>query len=211
MVKFGKTSTKPNYLFGQLPRYYKQQDTYKDSNDEGFLERYLEVFCQEIDNELIDYIDEVLILFEPLGYGDLSISNANDFLIHLAETFGNPPDIGTTDQYKALISYILHILGKKGTQESMELYLNLLGYTINSINSETVSGNTYDSSPVLQYDKGGQYDSGFTFYSGFNIEITDYPGTGTKSPSSTWLDSLKEALQKFICPIWAEIGTLTYV
>ena len=41
--------------------------------------------------------------------------------------------------------------------------------------------------------------------------ITDKPGTGTKSPPQAWLDNyLKPALQNFIVPIWAELGSLTY-
>jgi hypothetical protein len=211
MRTLAKTSTRPNYLFGLLPHYFKENDSYKDGNGEGLLERYLEIFCAEVDNEVAPYIDNAHYLFDAEGLSNLPHSDPDIFLDYLAELFGNPPYLGTDDQYKALIRHIVWILKTKGTKTSVELFLNLLGYTISSFTEQTPVTHIYDATPtVLEYDDSLIYDEGFNFYSDWDIVITDMPGTGTKSPTSNWLNDLKQAIQKFLAPIFANLNSVTY-
>lgn len=219
MITFGKTSTKPNFLFGKLPHYFKENDSYKDGNDEGLLERYLEIFCAEIDNEVSPYIDEVLDITDAEALSGLTRDNPTELLIHISELFGNPPDIGTgesysgdEDEYIVLIRYIIYILQTKGTRKAIEYYLAIYGYEITTLTESGSTITTYDETPTVgEYDDDGVYDEGFIFYSGFDLVITDLPGTGTKSPTQAWLDDyVKPAIQNFIAPIWAQLGSLTY-
>jgi len=219
MITFGKTATKPNFMFGKLPLYFKTDDSYKDGNDEGLLERYLEIFCAEIDNEVSPYIDEVLSITDAEALVGLTRDNPTELLIHISELFGNPPDVGTEtaysgdeDEYIVLIRYIRHILQTKGTEQALIYFLAIYGYQIDTLTESGVTASTYDVSPTpLKYDDGGEYDYGFTFYSGFDLAIEDKPGMGTKNPPQAWLDDyLKPAIQNFIAPIWATLGTLTY-
>jgi len=219
MITFGKTLTKPNFMFGKLPVYFKTEDSYKDGNDEGLLERYLEIFCAEIDNEVSPYIDELLDITDAEALSGLTRDNPTELLIYISELFGNPPDVGTgtaysgdEDEYIVLIRYIKHILQTKGTVKALEYYLAIYGYEIDTLTESGVTASTYDAVPTpVKYDDGAEYDYGFTFYSGFDLIITDKPGMGTKNPIQAWLDNyLKPAIQNFIAPIWAQLGTLTY-
>jgi len=222
MITFGKTATKPNHLFGKLPQFFKENDSYKDGNGEGLLERYMEIFCAEIDNEVSPYVDELLDITDAEALSSLTRDNPTELLRHIAELFGNPPDIGTTatyaggpdpePEYIVLIRYIRHILQTKGTTRSLMYFLAIYGYEVDSLTESSVTASHYDETPtVLEYDSASEYDFGFTFYSGYDLVITDKPGTGTKSPTQGWLDDyVKPAIEKFISPIWAQLGTITY-
>ena len=86
---FGKTASKPNFMFGRLPHYFKENDSYKDVNNEGLLERYLEIFCAEIDTEVSPYIDELLDITDAEALSGLTRDNPTELLIHISELFGN--------------------------------------------------------------------------------------------------------------------------
>jgi len=223
MITFGKTASKPNFMFGKLPRYFKENDggskVVSGYEGEGTLERYLEIFCTEIDNEVSPYIDEVLSITDAEALAGLTRVDPTELLIHISELFGNPPDVGigtsysgNEDEYIVLIRYIRHILQRKGTELGLEYYLNIYGYTVSTLTESGITTKSYDESPTpLKYDDGTEYDVGFTFFSGFDLVITDVAGTGTKSPPQAWLDNyLKPAIQKFIAPMWATLGTITY-
>ena len=224
MITFGKTSIKPNFLFGKLPRYFKENDSYNPNavsgyEDKGLLERYLEIFCAEIDAEVSPYIDEVLDTVDAEALSGLTITNDDDFLNLLSNLFGNPPDISTTDawsgdetNYTQLIKHIVTILQTKGTRKSLELFLALYGYQITTLNESGAQSKQYDESPTeLIYDNNVEYDFGFVFYSDYTLVITDLSGTAVKNPSQAWLDNyLKAAINSFINPIFTETTTLTY-
>ena len=211
MITFSKTSTKPNILFGKLPHYFKVNDTYKDGSGYGLLERYLEVFCNEVDNNISPYIDNIGLIVDSELLSNLPNTNKEDLLIHIADIFGNPPSIGSDEQYKVLLRHIWDIIQSKGTTKSLSLYLAIYGYKIYSINESGVSVERYDKLPTSAiYDGDTHYDDGFVFYSDYDLVITDLPGTGPKNPTSEWLDLLKEAITQFISPIFAQLNSLTY-
>ena len=209
MITFGKTASRPNYLFGKLPVYFKVNDSYKDGSNEGLLERYLQTFCVEIDEMLSPSIDSIGLITDAESQGLLPGNGHGDFIIHIAELFGNPPNIGTNDQYKVLIRHIMEIIQSKGTTHSLKLFLAIYGYKIYSISESSITMNKYDQEDITM-DSIYTYDVGFIFYSGWDLVITDYDGTGTKNPNAPWLALLKEAIQTFITPIFAELKTLTY-
>lgn len=217
MKIFSKTPSSPNYLFGLLPQRFVEEDNYKPNSvteytEEGLLERFLEIFCLDIDNNLSPYIDDIGLLVDASQLSSLPHTDPDKFLNHLAEDLGNPPDIGTTDQYKNLLVNTRLINQHKGSKTGLSLFLAVFQYKISSITESEVSAKNYDSTPtVLQYDSGVQYDYGFTFYSGWDLIITDMDGTGPKNPSAAFLELLKEAIQKYISPVFATLGSLTYV
>lgn len=218
MRTFGKTATEPNYLFGLLPYYFKDQDNgskvISGYEGEGTLERYLEIFGAEVDDELSEYIENVGYIVDALGLTNLphSAEKQLDFLTPISDTLSRPPDIGTTDQYKNLLRHIRQIHQTRGSKKSLELFLALFGYAIDDLTEETKAVNTYDGTPdVMNYDVGGLYDYGLSIRSGFDLVITDYPGTTTGDPGSTWLDLLKDAIQSFIAPIKCIVYTVTYI
>lgn len=219
MITFGKTSSQPNFLFKKLPHYFKENDSYKDGNNEGLLERYLGIFCNEIDDELSLYIDELLNITDAEALLGLTKTDGIDLLIHIAETFGNPLDIGIgqpysgdQDEYIVLIRHIIHILQTKGTEQGLIYYLAIYGYEITTLTNSSTDINSYDEKPTpIKYDVPIKYDTGFSFYSSFSLVITDLSGTTTKSPPQSWLDNyLKVAIQNLLTPIWAVLDTITY-
>lgn len=211
MRTLAKTSSRPNYLFSLLPHYFKENDSYKDGNGEGLLERYLEIFCAEVDSQVAPYIDNVHYLLDAENLSSLPHDDPDKFLDYLSGIFGNPPYLGTDIQYKALIKHIVWILKSKGTFTSVELFLNLLGYTIDSYTEETFPDIIYDETPTpLKYDNSISYDDLYKFYSNWDLVITDIAGTGPKSPTAEWLTKLKQAIQKFLCPIFATLNSVTY-
>jgi hypothetical protein len=217
MRLLGKTATRPNYLFGLLPQYFKENDNYVPNSvpnhtTEGLLERYLGIFCEEIDAEVTPYIDNIGLLYDAMGLSGLPHSDPTKFLDHIAEIMGNPPNIGSEAQYAKLLRYIRLIFQTKGTLQGVIYFLAIYGYTVKTSTEATVASMKYDATPTLiAFDEGAKYDLGFIFFSGYDLVITDLPGNTPNNPGTTWLDTkLKPALQKLIMPIFATINTVTY-
>jgi len=216
MITFSKTTSKPNYLFGLLSHYFKANDTYVPNvvtghTTEGLLERYLEVFCEEIDGEVAPYIDNISYLYDATKLSSLPHSDPSRFLDYLALLYNNPPNIGTETQYKNLLRYMRLILQTKGTKQGLLYFLAIYGYTVETLTETSATITYYDSLPTsLDYDSGAHYDSGFSFFSGWDLVITDLPGATPNTPSGPWLILLKEAIQKFISPIFATLNSISY-
>ena len=213
MITFSKTGDRSNFLFDKLSSYFKENDSYQGTNvpgyeGDGIVERFLETFCLELDNEFSPYIDALGYLFDATGLGNIPGTNPDRFLIHIADSWGNPPSISDNGGYKLLLRYLIYILRKRGTLEGLNLYLRLMGYKV-----KTISSSPYDT---IKYDDGSKYDDGWAFdvknmfYHDVSIVITDYDGFGPTTPAYGWLDSLKQALIQFIIPIYSNLTAVTY-
>jgi phage tail-like protein len=113
-----------NFIFNKLPTYFRRNDSYKDSNDRGLLERYLEIFGDELDQEIIPEIENVLDIL------DAQIASTR-FLTHLSDTLGNPPDINIIEpQYRNILSFIVDFYKIKGTKQGYEFFFGLFGYSL---------------------------------------------------------------------------------
>jgi phage tail-like protein len=118
------TITFADHLFAKLPYLYKQLDTYKDTADEGLLERYLRTFGLEIDEEITPQIENYLDQVNPL------LANEN-ILSHIAYTLGRPPDFfDDPDKYRKLLSVLVTLYKWKGTAKSYEALFGLFGLGI---------------------------------------------------------------------------------
>lgn len=217
MITFSKTVSKPNFLFGKFPNYFKENDTYVPNavvgyESDGWLERYLEGFSLELDGEFSPYVEALGWLFDATGLSNLPHSDPDVFLIHISDVLGNPPDIGTDAQYKILLRYLRWILQTKGTRLSLDLYLALFGYQVSSLTSTPYDSPIYDNTPTpYKYDDGLFYDMESIYYFDVDLVIEDLVGTTTGDPGSTWLDNLKDALSNFIMPIIVNLQSVTYV
>lgn len=217
MTTFSKTATKPNYLFGTLPHFFKENDNYVPNTvvgyeSDGLLERYLEAFCLELDDEVTPYLGSLTYLWDAIGLNNLPGSEPDKFLIHLSDIMLNPPNVGSSDMYKILIRYIREILQVRGTRLSLDLYLALLGYKVSSITSTPIESPLYDKTPTPDiFDNNLIYDSFRIYYFHIDLVITDYDGIVNTTPSSEWLANLELALENFIFPIFSEIDSITYI
>lgn len=135
-----------NYLFDRFPEYFHREDTYKDSNNRGLLQRYMSIFGDEIDQEIIPEIECYLRIIDAQECEP-------QFLIHLSDVLGNPPDIfGNDNMYRNLLSYICSIYKIKGTKKAYQLFFSLLGFNIDLIEIPPVT-NEYI------HDNNGEYDA----------------------------------------------------
>jgi phage tail-like protein len=161
-----------NFFFGQLPVYYKVNDTYKDSADRGLLERYLEIFGLELDEEIIPLIDDYLKIINPFETPD-------KFLTTLGYTLGSPPDLtGDPTKYAKLLAYIIAVYKIKGTARSLELLFELLGYNISIVEYPESTAILMDTGALM--DDGNTFDSGCATCSDYEVIINNLlnPGDG---------------------------------
>lgn len=190
-------------LFNLLPVYFKKNDTYKDENNEGLLERYLAVFGNELDREVIPAIHCYLNIV------DAAVANPK-FLNHLSDTVGRPPDIFQDDEiYRNLLKYIVTFYKIKGTIRSYQLFFAILGF---AVEIEELPHEDDD----MFYDSGGEYDTGedrhrydmnaclICYY--YNIKIRPLNPNQPLVISTDTLNKLREAII-FNQPINTVLGT----
>jgi phage tail-like protein len=112
------------WIFEQFPRYFKEQDTYKDGDDKGLLERFLGVLGDELDEEMIPSITNFTEIFNVETTPD-------QYFRYLAEMMGNPPDLFYNDaRYRRFIKYLTDINKHKGTAESYDMLFRLFNCTV---------------------------------------------------------------------------------
>lgn len=163
-----------NFLFGLLPNYYRLNDTYKDINDRGLLERYLSIFGLELDTEVQPLADDYLRIINPF-------ETDTKFLNDIAYTVGNPPDIITSpNDYAKLLAYIIQVYKIKGTKRSYELLFSLLGYNVSIVELPPNEGNLLDEAKLL--DDGHLLDMGCPGCSEYELIINELVSETQNSP-----------------------------
>ncbi len=139
-----------DWFFSLLPFHFKLNDTYKDTNGEGILERFLRNPGDEIDEQVIPFIE---------GYiAATSLGGDPKFLTHIAYTLGNPPDLwlgNDNTKYDLFLQHVVSIYKIKGTIKSYELMFLLLGYIVTIVE--------YPEYVPAAFDSGGEFDSGLYF------------------------------------------------
>lgn len=162
-----------DWLFKQLPSYFWENDSNKDSNNQGLLERYLSNFGIELDDELVDYIHNFMDI--------LDIKTTPDkFLPALAVLVGSPPDLdGTAATQRKLLEYIVSIYKIKGTECSYNLLFNMLGLGAsitqlpNEVQIRYDTNNIFDDpSGLIKYDLSCEP---CTFYTINYWDVNDSP------------------------------------
>ena len=200
------------YLFELLPHYFKSEDSYKDADGKGLLERYLSIFGAHIAEEIIPEIVCYLNIIDSSVCEDR-------FLTPLSKSLGSPPDIFQSElEYRNLLTYIVSIYKIKGTRESYELFFNILGFDIVITEIVPVSvatvnelGTRYDSENEIRYDSDNPsftYDLGTCEpCSQYDIELT--PKVGTFIEINNSLRNRINQTISFNEPINAKLGNLT--
>ena len=193
-----------DFIVGNLPNYFLEEDTYKDTDNKGLFERYMGMYGGYIDEELYPQINNYLNII------DASICDSK-FLNHISDVLGNPPDVFKNEaQYRNLLSYIVSVYKIKGTKRAYELFFSILGFNIEIEEVEPVNAEyLYDNEG--EYDKGDPlsvYDQTLCapcsvynikfYFSDSSIELTDIN-----------ILSLLDAAIKFNEPINATLGSLT--
>lgn len=135
------------WMFARLPAYFKNNDTYKDANGEGILERYLATLGYELDENIVSQIPCYLKIIDPTECQEI-------FLSHISDVLGNPPDIfNDITLYRKLLNYIVAVYKIKGTIAAYQLFFSLLGYNVTITEVEPINSES-------EYDIEGEYDTG---------------------------------------------------
>lgn len=134
-----------------LPEYLLENDSHKNSDGKGLLERFMQNFGEEIDEELYpfltDFLDNLLnpLLCDP------------KYLIHISFILGLPPTIdNNTATYRRILMYAVQIYKLKGTKKSYQLLFNLIGINIEILEETPRKSARYDDG--LFYDDNNNYD-----------------------------------------------------
>lgn len=159
-----------DWLFNKFPHRYKKEDSYKDVDGKGLFERFLNALGEELDEEVIPYLESHLDILDSM-----SVSDA--LLPHLADTLGNPPDtLRDADKYRLFLKYIVPINRLKGTVGSYDLLFSIFGVTV-EIEVDELVRHLYDND--LEYDeKDGDllYDSDCPECICYSLNIIDGDG-----------------------------------
>lgn len=147
-------------IFSTLPYYFIKNDTYRDNNGKGILQRFLEVI-----GEYFDYLIE--LADNLLGKGDSTgiinpVTTEDEYLNYIADYVGNPPMLFNDDKgkilYRQMLRHIVTLYHWKGTIRFYKALFKYYGLTIEieeELPSSENSYNRYDdngNSSVLNYD-----------------------------------------------------------
>lgn len=156
------------YVSNQIPDYIRDNDSYKDVDDKGFVERYLEIFGDELDEFQVAKLDNFPDQISPFTMDDI-------YLDYIAYTLGDIPNL-TPDipSWRNFLSHVVSIWKIKGTKKSFRAILLPLRVVIANLDTdieEIVPANyIYDS--IYAYDQGVQYDKNCPTCTRYNLKLT---------------------------------------
>lgn len=198
-----------NFLWSKIPDDLADQDSYKDDEGKGLLERTLSVYEEELQQELIIPLENFAI--------ELSPETASDkFLTELAFTLGNPPDVmGGVETYRKVLTNIISIYKIKGTIPSYRRFFNLFG--LGCIIVEHLppdhnydEGSVYDEDDEdleMPYDQN-QFNVGYLEYSLWYYNLI---GSTTAPLTEDLENRLKQAVIDLLQPIDCQLRVFEYL
>ena len=220
-----------NWFFDRFPPYFKNTDTYKDSEGKGIFERFLSIFGVELDEVIMPLLRNQSDIVNPQTSKDLlneilGETQENDKYLNLiAYTLGNPPhrDIYKTPEqverelrlYRNLLSMTASLDKIRGTAKSLVIWGNLLGLELIIYQSKSLRSR-YDE---IDWDSSVEGFDGLTeaTYDSDCSTCSDYIVLISKSicdpehPGNEIDDSTMEILKRVICynePINARLKSL---
>lgn len=150
------------YIFNLFPSKVRKEDSYKWPDGRGFLQRYLSAFEDELDANVLPYIDNVLDLVDALKVD-------SKYLADLSYNLGSPAQVDSSLQtYRLVLEYAVAMWRVKGTKKSYKMLFDLMGLEVDIIEGEVKAGITYDQ-PGVNYDAGYTYDQDFAYCSKYKI------------------------------------------
>lgn len=189
-----------------IPLHIKILDSYKNAEDEGLYERYMSLFGDNIDSDIMPEINCYLNII------DASITDEK-YLNHISDVLGNPPDVfKNINQYRNLLSYIVSVYKIKGTKDAYSLFFGILGFNVQLIEIPILNEESlYDQEGI--YDRNNidsVYDQDICqSCSDYDI-IFSYSDTGNIVLDSNIVNLLRAAIS-FNEPINARLRSLTMV
>jgi hypothetical protein len=163
------------YFFGSLPGYYKENDTYKNEEGKGLLERFLGIFQTQAEQ----YLTEVDVMKTFVNAREAPYK----FLPYIGSLYGKPP-IPTEDDtiFSNILESIQFLNTYKGTLSSLESYFGVLGVgaTINLV-----------PRPIYNHDESREHDDYVVIHDSNTILCVKYT-VNVEDPSESLVDIFKE-------------------
>lgn len=115
------------FFFNKFPPYFRNNDSYKNDDGEGLMQRFLQVPGEYMEF-LEPYADNWVLNVRDI------ISCYNEFVANHANTLGNPPNIFPGDpdyiRFRKFLWYIVSIYKIKGTLKSYQVLFEALGFSV---------------------------------------------------------------------------------
>jgi len=190
------------FFFGALPDYFYHQDSNKDINGQGFLERFSKALKQEMESYLSS-ISNLSYLNDPDNVPETYIPFLSSF-------WGNPPKIAEViPPFRKVLKNIVNLYQIKGTEDGVVKYFALWGIEAQVIFHEESfvydDGSQYDTD--LKYDQACLYCRDYDLYledpDGVLFELADEATVAEKTLNII-------SVMGFILPINARLRTLYY-
>lgn len=152
------------WLWNKIPYAIRKRDSYKDLSGKGIMERTLEAYGEELDENFMPFLNNFIDLF--------SIETMpTKFLTTKASDLGGLPTLNNDPiVFRKLLLLATQIFKIKGTEKSYQLIFNLLGYDVKIWDIEPNKKAFYDDK-VSRYDDA-TYDGDYQWYSDFYVLIT---------------------------------------
>lgn len=195
------------FLWDKFSDYYKENDSYKDGNGKGLLERLLYIFGVELQEELVPKLEGLINELDPE-------TAADEFLSEIAFAVGRPKDIlETIPNYRILLTQIISLYKIKGTSKSYKLFFSLLGMSAQVVEF-LPKDNIYDNDLIYDDDAGdgNHYDDtacevGCIDYS---IEYDNLPGQVIAPLSVEMQAKVRDWITELLEPIDCRLRDLIY-
>jgi hypothetical protein len=122
-------------------QYHKTEDSYKDLNDKGLLERYVQTIGQEIDTNILPYLENLQdnILNPKSIFAKLLPFREQELGVNLVYD-------DTVERRKQILSYWLRLVQIKGTKRGYEVCIRLMNFS--GLIIDTVDVITYFDNPL---------------------------------------------------------------
>lgn len=190
------------YFWDQLPNYFDKNDTYKDQNGKGLLQRYLGIFGLELDNNTVAKLENFINERNPLTVDTTLLST-------LAYELGSPVDLlDDEDVYRQYLTQLVSIYQVKGTTKSFKLLFALMGFAVTITELVPPDGH-YDTGGI--YDDEVElplYDNSCPSCSQYNLDFQTSPGLDTQLTDGL-IDRILQGIS-FIQPINVNLYQLTF-
>jgi hypothetical protein len=160
------------HLFFSLPSYFMVEDSNRDDQNMGTLERFLDVFSIEAANTYLE-TGQLPTLLNP-------VTCPETHLHLLGAHYGIPPTMfQLKTYYRKLLSAFSHLMGFKGTLEGLEKFFALFGVKV-EVEDVTTPASIYDT--LIQHDDRIRYDTENPLFFFICIKIIDPEGNFPVNP-----------------------------
>lgn len=220
---------KLNWFMENLPSGFEQNDindpnypptldkeTEEKMSGAGPLERFSEVFMNEIDDTVIPKIEGLKYLNDPMNIDQIPDVDHIGLLRYIAWLWGDVryEAFQNYEQYKSYLAYAVHIHRARGTINALNMFLGLFGLRVTQENHKSHRkattrydiGYTYDTyyeamADGLRYDYNSEYRNGCTDCAIERITITVVPGNDYTKYGDEFRENLATVIEDYLTPV----------